>query len=56
MDTTRHQRAGQSRKEPARNSLRSYERYLELARAAASAGDDVGMENYYQHAEHFFAQ
>jgi hypothetical protein len=30
------------------------DRYLELARAAESAGDKVLSENYYQHAEHFF--
>jgi Domain of unknown function (DUF4167) len=36
------------------NPQRSYERYIELAREAASAGDTVEMENCYQHAEHFF--
>jgi Domain of unknown function (DUF4167) len=33
---------------------RSYERYLALAKAQAQAGDIVGAENYYQHAEHYF--
>ena len=33
---------------------RNYERYLALARAEAQAGNPVGAENYYQHAEHFF--
>jgi Domain of unknown function (DUF4167) len=33
---------------------RNYERYVELARAAASAGNTVGAENYYQYAEHYF--
>ena len=36
------------------NAQRSYERYLELAKAQAQAGDIVGAENYYQHAEHYF--
>ena len=36
------------------NAQRSYERYLELARAEALSGDLIGAENYYQHAEHYF--
>ena len=36
------------------NAQRSYERYLALAQAQILAGDTVGAENYYQHAEHFF--
>ena len=36
------------------NARRNYERYLELARAEAVAGNPVGAENYYQHAEHYF--
>jgi len=36
------------------NAKRNYERYLELARAEALAGNTVGAENYYQHAEHYF--
>lgn len=32
---------------------RSYERYLALAQAQVLAGDRIGAENYYQHAEHF---
>ncbi len=32
---------------------RSYERYIALARDAASAGDAIESENYYQHAEHY---
>jgi hypothetical protein len=31
-----------------------YERYLQLARDAASAGDRVLSENYLQHADHYF--
>jgi hypothetical protein len=33
---------------------RGYERYMELARAEVVAGNTVGAENYYQHAEHYF--
>ena len=36
------------------NAQRSYERYLALAQAQAQAGDVIGAENYYQHAEHYF--
>lgn len=38
----------------AQNAKKSYERYIELAQAAALAGDRVEAENYYQHAEHYF--
>ena len=36
------------------NAERNYERYLELGRAEALAGNPVEAENYYQHAEHYF--
>ena len=36
------------------NARRNYERYIELARAAVSAGDPIEGENLYQHAEHYF--
>jgi Domain of unknown function (DUF4167) len=36
------------------NARRNYERYLALAHAQAAAGNLVGAENYYQHAEHYF--
>ena len=36
------------------NAKRSYERYLELARAAASTGGTIEAENLHQHAEHYF--
>jgi Domain of unknown function (DUF4167) len=36
------------------DSRRSYERYMALARAAGSTGDATEIENYYQHAEHYF--
>ena len=32
----------------------SYERYMALARAAGPTGDAIEIENYYQHAEHYF--
>jgi hypothetical protein len=45
-----------ARPEPrgSQNAQRNYERYLALAQAQAQAGDIVGAENYYQHAEHYF--
>ncbi len=36
------------------SAQRSYERYIALAQAQAQAGDRIGAENYYQHAEHYF--
>lgn len=36
------------------NAYQVHEKYLALARDAAGAGDRVGAENYYQHAEHYF--
>jgi hypothetical protein len=36
------------------SAQRNYERYMELARAEAAAGNAVGAENYYQYAEHYF--
>jgi hypothetical protein len=36
------------------NAQRNYERYLALAQAEARAGNTIGAENYYQHAEHYF--
>ena len=32
---------------------REHDSYLALAREAASRGDTIGAENFYQHAEHF---
>jgi hypothetical protein len=32
---------------------KSYDSYLARAREAASRGDTIGAENFYQHAEHF---
>ena len=36
------------------NARQQYERYIARAREAQLAGDVVEMENYYQHAEHYF--
>jgi Domain of unknown function (DUF4167) len=36
------------------SAQRNYQHYMELARAEAAAGNPVGAENYYQHAEHYF--
>jgi hypothetical protein len=36
------------------SAQRNYERYIALAREAALSGDNVEMENCYQHAEHYF--
>jgi Domain of unknown function (DUF4167) len=31
-----------------------FERYAALAREAATSGDHIAVENFYQHAEHYF--
>jgi hypothetical protein len=36
------------------NAYQVFERYVALAREAASSGDRIAAENYYQHAEHYF--
>ncbi|HVC52998.1 MAG TPA: DUF4167 domain-containing protein [Stellaceae bacterium] len=36
------------------NSVQLFERYVALAREAAISGDRVAVENFYQHAEHYF--
>lgn len=36
------------------NAFQVHEKYLGMARDAASAGDRIAAENYYQHAEHYF--
>jgi len=36
------------------DAKKNYERYTALARAGASTGDAIQIENYYQHAEHYF--
>jgi hypothetical protein len=35
------------------NAQKSYDSHLALAREAASRGDTIAAENFYQHAEHF---
>jgi len=55
QDRSKRWTSGASRPEPKgpQNAQRSYERYLELARAEALSGNLIGAENYYQHAEHY---
>jgi hypothetical protein len=36
------------------NASQVYEKYIQLARDAHSAGDRIAAENMYQHAEHYF--
>ena len=36
------------------NAYQVFERYVALAREAASSGDRISAENLYQHAEHYF--
>jgi hypothetical protein len=45
-----------ARHEPkgSQDAQRNYERYVALARAETLAGNTVGAESYYQHAEHYF--
>ena len=49
-----HFTSGRDRRQDLGNWQRSRDRYLALARAAASSGDAIEAENYYQHAEHYF--
>ena len=46
--------SGRLQQMSSQSSQRNYERYMELARAEALAGNTVGAENYYQYAEHYF--
>jgi hypothetical protein len=60
MDLSLHRRTGARPQLPRRpgsgtgNAKQNYERYLARARAAEQAGDEIEMENCYQHAEHYF--
>jgi hypothetical protein len=36
------------------NAYQVFERYIALAREAATSGDRIAAKNYYQHAEHYF--
>jgi hypothetical protein len=36
------------------NAKQHYEKYLAKAREAQQVGDEIEMENCYQHAEHYF--
>lgn len=46
--------AGHKRRQGSGDWKHRRDRYLALAQAAASAGDAVEAENYFQHAEHYF--
>lgn len=51
--------SGKPRRRPAGTNTagqpkKSHERYMALARAAEATGDAAGIENLYQHAEHYF--
>jgi len=64
----RNRNAGQAPRKPQRpqkpnrtgggstlaNAKRSYERYLALANNGATHADPVEIENFFQHAEHYF--
>jgi len=45
--------ANRSRGDTLAQAKHNYERYTALARDAASAGDPIEAENFYQHAEHY---
>lgn len=45
---------GQHDRQAFASAERKYARYSALAREAALRGDMVAMENFYQHAEHYF--
>ena len=49
-------RSNRSSRRPDRgvNAKARYEEYMALARAATRTGDAVEIENYYQHAEHYY--
>ena len=47
-------RQGRDDKQTFATAERNYRQYLALAREASSNGDSVEMENFYQHAEHYF--
>jgi hypothetical protein len=45
---------GQNRRQGSGDWKQRRDRYLALAQAAASAGNAVEAENYYQHTDHYF--
>ena len=48
--------ARRSEPESFTGNQRRYERYMSLARNAASSGDVIEAENLYQHAEHYLRE
>jgi hypothetical protein len=47
-------RASVTPRHVAGNAQNNYDRYNAMAREAASRGDVIEAENFYQHAEHYF--
>jgi hypothetical protein len=56
MNTTMRQmpRQRQVARRPPVNARQQYEWYISRAREAQVTGDLIEMENWYQHAEHYF--
>lgn len=54
LPNSRTSPGNQLRQKGSGNAERNYERYVALAREAAVRGDDVEVQNCYQHAEHYF--
>ena len=54
MTRARNARAELKGSHNVHNAQRNYQRYVALAQAEARAGNTIGAENYYQHAEHYF--
>lgn len=50
---TRTPDAMRRRPDASASPRKSFERYMVLARDAASSGDAIESENFYQHAEHY---
>lgn len=55
-DHSKTQRSGNGRSRPNSSAQpkKSFDRYTALALAAATSGDAIKSENYYQYAEHYF--
>jgi hypothetical protein len=51
---TQNNNGSRPQQQGTQNAQRNYERYLALAQAEAQAGNLIGAENYYQHAEHYY--
>jgi hypothetical protein len=49
-----HRESGSEGKSRNNNFQQTVDKYLTLAREAASSGDPVSAENYYQYADHYY--